>query len=333
MSKKQMTVGVLSKLGPDGSNPFAAIIDHGVKVTQVCSWEVARWTPATAKRVVTNAKKGGIRVNSMWAGYSGRVAWNFIDGPSTLGLVPPETRAQRVKDLKKGADFAEMIGAPAIVTHCGFIPENWDSPLYQPTLDAIGEVAEYCRKKGLEFWFETGQETPVTLLRTIEDLGMPNLGINFDTANVILYGKGNPLDALDVFGKYVKCLHAKDGLYPTNGRQLGKEVPVGEGKSQYEKLIPKLYEMGFKGDLIIEREITGEQQTKDIVKTIIYLNKLIDKAAAKDAAKTVKDKAVKAPAKAAKAPAKKAAAKPAPKAPAKVKAPAKKAPAKAKAKK
>ena len=176
----------------------------------------------------------------------------------------------------------------------------------------------------------------MTLLRTIEDLGMPNLGINFDTANVILYGKGNPLDALDVFGKYVKCLHAKDGLYPTNGRQLGKEVPVGQGKSQYEKLIPKLYEMGFKGDLIIEREITGEQQTKDIVKTIVYLNKLIDKTAAAAAAKAAKAKAAKPAAKP--APAKKAAVKSAPKAkaPAKkaapkaaaVKAPAKKAPAK-----
>jgi len=281
--KAQMTVGVLSRLGAEGSNPFASIVEHGVNVTQLCTWEVDRWDAENAKRIKKYAKQSKIRVNSVWTGYSGRVVWNFIDGPSTLGLVPEETRAQRVADLKKGADFAEMIGAPAIATHCGFIPENWDSPLYQPTLDAIGEVAEYCQKKGLEFWFETGQETPVTLLRTIEDLALPNLGINFDTANVILYGKGNPLDALDVFGKYVKCLHAKDGLYPTNGRELGKEVPVGKGKSQYNKLIPALYGMGFTGDLIIEREISGAQQTKDIMKTIVYLDKLLTKTAEKAA--------------------------------------------------
>ena len=178
-----------------------------------------------------------------------------------------------------------MIGAPAIVTHCGFIPEYPADPLYQGTLDAIGEVAEYCKKKGLGFWFETGQETPTTLLRVIEDLALDNLGINFDTANVILYGKANPLDALDVFGKYVRCLHAKDGMYPTNGRNLGHEVPVGKGKSQYSKLIPKLKEIGYEGDLIIEREIGGEQQTKDIMKTIVYLRKLVDKAEAKYATK------------------------------------------------
>ena len=127
------------------------------------------------------------------------------------------------------------------------------------------------------FWFETGQETPVTLLRVIERAGVDNLGINLDAGNLILYGKGNPLDALDVFGKYVKNLHAKDGLYPTNGRELGKEVAVGEGKSEYKKLIPRLYEIGFRGEVVIEREIEGEQQTRDIIKTIKLLRKLIAK--------------------------------------------------------
>lgn len=285
MKTKKMIVGVLSGFGPELENPFTKIVGHGVDVTQVCNWKVDLWTAENAKKIKKYAKDSKIRINSFWSGYTGPAVWNFIEGPTTLGLVPPEYRKQRIADLKKGADFSEMIGAPAIVTHCGFIPEYPADPLYQGTLDAIGEVAEYCKKKGLGFWFETGQETPTTLLRVIEDLALDNLGINFDTANVILYGKANPLDALDVFGKYVRCLHAKDGMYPTNGRNLGHEVPVGKGKSQYSKLIPKLKEIGYEGDLIIEREIGGEQQTKDIMKTIVYLRKLVDKAEAKYAAK------------------------------------------------
>ena len=143
-------------------------------------------------------------------------------------------------------------------------------------LDALGEIAEYCQKLGLEFWFETGQETPVTLLRTIEDIGLPNLGINLDTANIILYGKGNPVDALDVFGKYVRNLHIKDGFYPEDGHKLGRHCPIGEGKVDFEKVITKLHEIGFTGELVVEREITGEQQAKDIMAALDYIGKLVD---------------------------------------------------------
>ncbi len=275
--KKIMEIGVLSSFAEDGGNPFDRIAAHGVGVTQLCNWDMGKWTPENARKIKRQAKDSGVRLAAVWAGYSGLNVWNFIDGPTTLGLVPEATRAQRVADLKLGADFAAQCGAPAIITHCGFIPEVPSDPLYAATLEAIGDVARYCEKLGLGFWFETGQETPVTLLRTIEDLGLKNLGINFDTANVILYGKANPLDALDVFGQYVRNLHAKDGLYPTNGRELGKEVPVGEGKSQYKKLIPRLHEIGFTGEIVIEREISGEQQTRDIIKTIKLLRKLVDK--------------------------------------------------------
>jgi sugar phosphate isomerase/epimerase len=104
----------------------------------------------------------------------------------------------------------------------------------------------------------------VTLLRAIEDVAMDNLGINLDPANLILYGKGNPVDALDVIGKYVAGVHAKDGLYPSDGRALGCEVPLGEGKVNFPVLIPKLCRLGFRGALTIEREISGPQQVRDI---------------------------------------------------------------------
>ena len=115
-------------------------------------------------------------------------------------------------------------------------------------------------------WFETGQETPVVLLRVIGDIGTPNLGINLDPANLILYGKANPVDSLDVFGKYIRNLHIKDGLYPTDGRNLGQETPVGSGKVDFPTLFSRLKdEFGYDGELIIEREIQeGEEQNRDI---------------------------------------------------------------------
>ena len=195
-------------------------------------------------------------------------------------IVDAEEGAELIMGLKDGvtqADFAAAVGAPAIITHCGFIPETPKSPLYMEVLDALGEIASYCNDLGIGFWFETGQETPVTLLRTIQDINLPNLGINLDTANIILYGKGNPLDALDVFGPYVRNLHVKDGVYPVDGCKLGHEVAIGKGKVDFKRIIPKLHELGFKGELVIEREISGEQQAKDIMASLKFIGGLVDK--------------------------------------------------------
>lgn len=274
--KRPMELGVLSSFTEDGSNPFDVIARYGVATTQLNNWDMSKWTRENAEKVKRDLKSSGVRLAALWTGYSGTVIWDLIDGPDTMGLIPEYTRKKRIADLKAGADFAAMVGAPAIITHCGFIPETPKCHLYMEVLDALGEIAEYCQKLGLEFWFETGQETPVTLLRTIEDIGLPNLGINLDTANIILYGKGNPVDALDVFGKYVRNLHIKDGVYPQNGHKLGHETPIGQGKVDFEKVITKLHELGFTGELVVEREITGEQQAKDIMAALDYIGKLVD---------------------------------------------------------
>lgn len=121
------------------------------------------------------------------------------------------------------------------------------------------------KDNGQYFLFETGQETPVTMLRTIQTIGLDNIGINFDTANLILYGKANTRDALDVFGKYVMETHIKDGEYPTDGLSLGEEKPAGEGKANLPAVLAKLKALGFSGTFTIEREITGEKQISDIV--------------------------------------------------------------------
>ena len=165
----------------------------------------------------------------------------------------------------QASDFAEKIGVDRIITHVGFLPENPDDPNFNGTVAALRHLCTYMKKKGQFFLFETGQETPVTVLRTIQAIGTDNLGINFDTANLILYGKANSLDALDTFGKYVMDTHIKDGLYPTDGMHLGKEVPAGEGKANIPAIVRRLEALGYDGPFTIEREITGEKQVADII--------------------------------------------------------------------
>ena len=204
----------------------------------------------------------------------GRIRPYKIEGPVTIGLVPERYRPERVEALKRGADFAAKVGVSSITTHVGFIPESPNNPLYPGLVDALREVVDHCAERGLAFCFETGQETPTTLLRVIEDLGGKHLGINLDPANLLMYGKANPVDALDVFGQYVMGVHAKDGEYPTNGRQLGIEKPLGEGRVNFPVLVPKLKSLGYTGALTIEREISGPRQIVDIKRAIEVLSRL-----------------------------------------------------------
>jgi L-ribulose-5-phosphate 3-epimerase len=208
---------------------------------------------------------------------TGKMVWDFYQGPLTIGLVPPQTRAARIDALKRASDLAKLCDIKAVHTHCGFIPENPNEPLYAETVKAIGEAAGHCKVNGQTFLMETGQETPVTLLRAIRDVGLDNIGVNLDTANLILYGKGDPVAALDVIGKYVRGLHAKDGLYPTDPKRLGEEVAIGKGKVDFPEVMRKLHALQYTGPITIEREISGPKQEEDIRASITYLQGLIDK--------------------------------------------------------
>lgn len=274
MSK--LRIGVICSLEDGARNAIEKAHGLGLTGAQLCCWDPSCYTDQAAQETIRASKEYDVEINTVWAGVPGRTVWNLTEGPVTIGIVPPEGRAQRIAALKAGADFAHKLGVKSITTHVGFIPEDPNQALYKQVVESVGEVAGYCKGLGLEFWFETGQETPVTLLRTIGDVGTGNLGINLDPANLILYGKGNPVDALDVFGQYVRGVHAKDGMYPTSGRELGKEVPLGRGKVNFPKLIGRLREIGFGGHLTIEREITGPQQIEDIKSAIRLLRPLCE---------------------------------------------------------
>jgi L-ribulose-5-phosphate 3-epimerase len=206
----------------------------------------------------------------------GRLEWNFLDGPSTIGLVPPNSRAARIDALRQVSDFAKLLGIGQVQTHCGFIPENPADALYPGAVDAIRTVAQHCQGNGQYFLMETGQETPTTMSRAIRDVNMPNLGTGLDTANLILYGKANPVDAVDIIGTHVRSVHAKDGKWPTDPDKLGEEVLIGNGLVDFKKVFTKLHKLGYTGAITIERETSGPQQIEDVMNEKIYLQRILD---------------------------------------------------------
>jgi sugar phosphate isomerase/epimerase len=203
------------------------------------------------------------------------LVWDFMQGPSTIGVVPRATRAARIDALKQASDFAKLLGVHQVQTHCGFIPENPADPLYKETVAAIREVAEHCAKNDQRFLMETGQETPTTMSRAIRDVKMPNLGVGLDTANLILYGKANPVDAVAILGPHVHAVHAKDGRWPTDPDKLGEEVLIGTGLVDFKKVFEGLRKAGYTGVITIERETKGPQQIEDVRKEKQYLEKVI----------------------------------------------------------
>lgn len=254
------------------------LCDNDFSSCQIVSWNPSLWTTENAKTINELIQKYKITVSAFWCGWDGPIVWDFYDGQITLGLVPPEYRQMRIQNLCDGADFAKSLGITDVVTHMGFIPENPYDPNFHPFCVAVRTVAKHLKKNGQYLLFETGQETPVTMLRCFENVGMDNLGINLDTANLILYGKANPVDALDVFGKYVRNIHAKDGCYPVNGHDLGEETRLGEGKVDFKAFFTKLHELGYDSHVTIEREIEegSKEQLKDILDSREYLSSIIE---------------------------------------------------------
>ncbi len=270
--KKPLRLGLIIGIGKDPDAAMAKVHNLGLPTCQVFVDEIE---PELAGYLCQALDKYQIEATSLVVGGPGKEVWDFYQGPLTIGLVPRETRDSRIAHIKKASDFAKKCGISAVQTHCGFIPENPNDPVYKETATAMREVATYCRRNGQNFRYETGQETPITLVRAIQDVGLDNQGVNFDLANLILYGKANPVDAIELLGPYVQGIHAKDGLWPTNPKELGKEVPIGQGKVDFPRIIARLKELNYHGAVTIEREISGPRQVEDVRAARTYLEKLI----------------------------------------------------------
>jgi sugar phosphate isomerase/epimerase len=261
----------------DGQSIEDAIQDVHAMGLQTCQIGFEHLTAGVAEPVKNALTKYGVEATAFSEHGPGRRVFNFYEGPGTIGIVPPATRNDRIRNLQLAADIASKCGIPAIHTHCGFIPENPNEPLYAQAVEAVKKIAGYCKERGLLFLCETGEETPVTLLRLIEDVGLDNVFVNLDVANLIMYGNGNPVDAMDVIGHLVRGIHAKDGLFPTDARNLGREVIIGQGRVDFPAVIERLKQVDYKGPITIERETQGAQRREDILRSKDFLENLIRK--------------------------------------------------------
>ena len=234
------------------------------------------YTPAVVSQFRDLIAKYEITVTTVEVVRPEPLKWNFLEGPSTIGIIPPKYRAARMDALRQVSDFAKQLGITQVQTHCGFMPEDPADPLYPQAVEAIRTVAQHCHDNGQYFLMETGQETPTTMSRMIRDVNMPNLAVGLDTANLILYGKANPVDAVDILGPHVRSIHAKDGRWPTDPSNLGEEVLIGKGLVNFREVFTKLHKIGYTGAVTIERETSGPQQIEDVRAEKVYLQRIFD---------------------------------------------------------
>jgi len=234
-------------------------------------------TEEQAKRFLARLNEMGIRITVVFGGFEGE---SYADIPTvarTIGLVPPETRAERTREMKEIADFARLLGVDVVALHLGFVPHDPGDKLYQDVLKVTREICDHCRANGQRLHLETGQEPPDTLVQFIGDVGRDNLFINFDPANLILYGLSDPIEALKKVGRYVRSVHCKDAKWAKNpGKEWGAEVPLGTGDVGFERFLRTLKDLNYDGPLTIEREIPQEpaRQKEEIGRGIRLLNEL-----------------------------------------------------------
>jgi len=271
-SPKPLRLGLIIGVEKDPQAAISKVHDLGLPTTQILLDDFKPEMLASLRKALESYN---VEATSLVVGGPGPEVYDFYQGPLTCGLVPRQYRAARLDRIKKASEFAKQCGIPAVQTHCGFIPENPNDVLYSEVVLAIREAASACKSHGQNFRCETGQETPIALIRAIKDVGLDNIGVNFDLANLILYGKGNPVDAIELFAPYVQGIHAKDGLFPTDPKELGKEVPIGQGKVDFPRIIQRLKELNYQGAMTIEREISGPQQVEDVKAAKAFLEKLI----------------------------------------------------------
>lgn len=224
------------------------------------------------------ADKYGIEISAQFAGYRDPFTKfdNYFDFHNA-GLNSPAFRESRTQYVLSVIPFMKRLGVTDMIVHSGHVPNNPFEREYTEMVCSVRIIAEALKKNDMNFLFETGGESPISLLRLIGDIGLDNVFINLDTGNIIMYGFGNPVDALYTYGKYVRNMHAKDGLPPTDPKKIGKEVNIGEGHVDFEKVFSMLHSLGYDRFVTIEREIRDGAQAEEIARSMKYIKGIVDK--------------------------------------------------------
>lgn len=235
-----------------------------------------QYTEQDALIIKEAAKKHGIEISALFAGFRDNFTkWNLYSDFNDAGINSKQYGAERIEYLKEAAKFCVNVGTENMLIHAGFVANNPFSNEYVYMLDLVKELAQHLKNIGVNLLLETGGESPITLRRLIEDANTDNIFVNLDTANLIMYGFGNPVDAVYTLHPYIKSMHIKDGTPPQNPKELGKETEFGEGFVDFKKVFKMLSEYGFKGPYIIEREISDDKTANKIIETLNTVKSLV----------------------------------------------------------
>lgn len=251
----------------------------GVHTIQVHAPHQKTRTPEAARNFLGRCKDAGITVTCVFGGFEGESYADIPTTAATVGLVPEATRAARVAEMTEISDFAKLLGCGAVGLHVGFVPPDRASSSYRHLIAATQDLLDHVNGNGQNLHLETGQESADHLLEFIHDVKRDNLFINFDPANMILYGSGEPIAALKKVGHLVRSVHCKDAKWAApdqRGKSWGTEVALGEGDVGMETYLRTLLDLGYTGPLTIEREIAHDRdrQKADIGKAVNLLNSL-----------------------------------------------------------
>jgi L-ribulose-5-phosphate 3-epimerase len=247
----------------------------GVNVVQIACGDPhhAAWDEGDGMPEAALAE--GFDLTSAMLGFPGEDYTTPQTIQKTGGFGDPATRPERLERLAWALDRTLALGLSDLMMHAGFLPEPGD-PDRKPFLDTLGTVSDMAQAKGVTVGFETGQETADLLRRTLDDLKCPNLKVNFDPANMLLYDKGDPIRAVEILGTDIGSVHAKDANRPTTPGQWGEEVPLGKGQVDIPEFIRTLEAVGYTGPLCIEREVGNqEERVADIAHGVRFLRECL----------------------------------------------------------
>jgi sugar phosphate isomerase/epimerase len=219
------------------------------------AWDEGENMPAAAKAA-------GFTLGGAMLGFPGEDYTTPKHIERTGGFGDPALRPERIERLKWALKRTRELGLTDLMLHAGFLPEVGD-PARKPFLDTLAMVSQLAAEKGITVAFETGQESSKLLRRTLDDLKCPNLKVNFDPANMLLYDKDDPITAVELLGPDIRTVHVKDANRPTVPGNWGEEVPLGKGQTDTRKFLLTLKKVGYTGPLFIEREVGNQQQRFD----------------------------------------------------------------------
>jgi sugar phosphate isomerase/epimerase len=232
------------------------------------AWDEGEGMPAAAKAA-------GFRMTGAMLGFPGEDYTTPQHIQRTGGFGPKELRAERLDRFKWALERVKQLGLSDLMLHAGFLPHEGD-PDRKPLLDTLAQVGDLAKRDGVIVAFETGQETADLLRKTLDDLKSPNLKVNFDPANMLLYDMGDPIRAVEILGPDIRSVHVKDANRPTVKGQWGEEVPLGKGQVNIREFVKTLKKVGYRGPLCIEREV-GDQagRLRDIEHGIKFLRECL----------------------------------------------------------